>query len=231
MIISEIFGPTLQGEGPSSGRPCGFVRLGRCNLTCTWCDTPYTWDWKGLNGIIYEPSKELRNIPVAEVASKLIGMEVPMVVVTGGEPLIHRKDITELVELLSPTMRIEVETNGTLETWPELRTAVHQFNVGVKLANSGVEENRRLVPKAIESFPADQSILKFVVDSPQDIGEVKEIQQRFGIEDSRIWIMPEGKTMEEIVAVTTQVAPLVIEKRWNLTSRLQVQLWGDQRGV
>ena len=39
LVVSEIFGPTWQGEGPSLGRRCGFVRLGRCNLACTFCDT------------------------------------------------------------------------------------------------------------------------------------------------------------------------------------------------
>src|SRR5690606_2170027 len=41
--VNEIFGITIQGEGPSMGRPCAFVRLFQCNLQCTWCDTPYTW--------------------------------------------------------------------------------------------------------------------------------------------------------------------------------------------
>ena len=42
--LSEVFGPTFQGEGPHAGRRCAFVRLGGCNLSCEWCDTPYTWD-------------------------------------------------------------------------------------------------------------------------------------------------------------------------------------------
>src|SRR5262249_29697994 len=39
--ISEIFGPTIQGEGPLIGRPSVFVRTGGCDYRCTWCDTPY----------------------------------------------------------------------------------------------------------------------------------------------------------------------------------------------
>src|SRR5262245_52198924 len=66
LVVSEVFGPTWQGEGPSIGRRCGFVRLGRCNLACTWCDTPYTWDWER-----YDPAKELHRRLVTEVVADL----------------------------------------------------------------------------------------------------------------------------------------------------------------
>lgn len=42
LLVAERFGPTLQGEGPSVGQPSLFIRLSRCNLSCAFCDTPYT---------------------------------------------------------------------------------------------------------------------------------------------------------------------------------------------
>jgi 7-carboxy-7-deazaguanine synthase len=41
ILISEIFGPTVQGEGPVMGLPAVFVRTGACDYRCSWCDTPY----------------------------------------------------------------------------------------------------------------------------------------------------------------------------------------------
>ena len=39
--VSEIFGPTIQGEGPLIGHPTVFVRTGGCDYRCSWCDTLY----------------------------------------------------------------------------------------------------------------------------------------------------------------------------------------------
>src|SRR5438093_237600 len=106
LLLSEVFAPTVQGEGPSMGRRCGFVRLGRCNLTCgaglgaTWCcDTPYTWDWKGLLGSRFDPAKELQRCEPEEVLRKFDEeYDVDMVVITGGEPLLQRPALLELCE-------------------------------------------------------------------------------------------------------------------------------------
>ena len=67
LVISEVFGPTVQGEGPTIGRRAAFVRLGRCNLDCSWCDTPYTWDWER-----YDPKVELHERPVPEIVADLV---------------------------------------------------------------------------------------------------------------------------------------------------------------
>ena len=67
LVVSEVFGPTFQGEGPSSGQRAMFVRLGRCNLDCAFCDTAYTWDWTR-----YDPDAELRRRSVDD--ARLIGV-------------------------------------------------------------------------------------------------------------------------------------------------------------
>jgi 7-carboxy-7-deazaguanine synthase len=44
LLVSEVFGPTLQGEGPHTGQAAAYIRLGGCNLRCRWCGTAFTWD-------------------------------------------------------------------------------------------------------------------------------------------------------------------------------------------
>ena len=92
LVVSEVFGPTFQGEGPSTGHRAAFVRLGRCNLTCTWCDTPYTWDWER-----FDPSVELSRRTVAALLAEIEAMAPEIVVVTGGEPLLQQRRLVPLV--------------------------------------------------------------------------------------------------------------------------------------
>ena len=79
LLVAELFGPTFQGEGPSAGQQALFVRLSRCNLSCRWCDTSYTWDWSR-----FDPHAEARRLPVPEVARWLLQWPVRLVVVTDG---------------------------------------------------------------------------------------------------------------------------------------------------
>jgi 7-carboxy-7-deazaguanine synthase len=221
LVVSEVFGPTLQGEGPSVGQRAGFVRLGRCNLACTWCDTAYTWDWSR-----FDPAVELRRMSVAEITAQVEAMDVPMVVVTGGEPLLQQSGLSELLLTLSPRHRIEVETAGTIAPSPELVGLVDQFNVSPKLGNSGNPIDRRHQPDVLRALEATgKAVFKFVVTGPHELDEVAA----FGV--APVWVMPEGTTAERVRAGLAALADPVIERGWNLTTRLHVELWGDKRGV
>jgi len=102
--IKHIF-PTLQGEGPFVGHPAVFVRLGGCNLACSFCDTDFEdYRQENITDIISEV-KRLAN----EVGKRVRHL----VVITGGEPL--RQNIAPLCEtLLAEKFKVQIETNGTL---------------------------------------------------------------------------------------------------------------------
>ena len=230
LSVAEVFGPTFQGEGPSLGRRCGFVRLGGCNLHCRWCDTPYTWDWAGRNGRAYDPRVELRPRGVAEVVAELEAMAVAMVVVTGGEPLLHGRRLRPLLAACRRRgWRVEVETNGTVDPAP-VADLVCQFNVSPKLANSGNGPAERGRPEVLRAFEATgRAVFKFVVCAPDDLVEVDQIVAAGRL--SRVYVMPEGTEPGRVQEHMRGVAEQVLARGWNLTTRLQVQLWGNRRGV
>ncbi len=102
--VQSVF-PTLQGEGPYTGVPSVFVRLGGCNLACSFCDTEFE-DYKPvpLNELLKEV-KEKSMQAGARVRS--------LVVITGGEPL--RQNIAPFCEaLIAAGFKVQIETNGTL---------------------------------------------------------------------------------------------------------------------
>ncbi len=81
--ISEIFGPTVQGEGPLMGRPTVFVRTGGCDYRCRWCDTPYA--------VLPEHRHEWRSRQTGEVLAevdRLAGGPV-LVSLSGGNPALQ----------------------------------------------------------------------------------------------------------------------------------------------
>ncbi|MEU7068322.1 7-carboxy-7-deazaguanine synthase QueE [Streptomyces sp. NPDC046161] len=228
LIVAECFGvdqPTFQGEGPSCGCPALFIRLSRCNLTCDWCDTKETWDWSR-----YDPRAVSKRMSVADLHTWALSSPVELVVVTGGEPLIQQEKLIPLVEgLLAAGKRIEFETNGTFVPDPVLLVDGVRFNVSPKLANSGVAEERRIVPAALEAFAASgQAAFKFVTRTVAELDEISTLVDRYGLDP--VYVMPEGTTPEALIETTRVLADAVAARRWHLTQRLHVLAFPNPRG-
>ena len=225
LVVSEVFGPTFQGEGPSIGRRAAFVRLGRCNLTCTWCDTPYTWDWQR-----FDPTVELTKLPTDDVVARLEAIAPDIVVVTGGEPLLQQRRLLPLVEAcVERGWPVEIETNGTIAPGKALIDLVAQWNVSPKLANSGVAEDRRISSTDLAVFSATgRAVFKFVAADEADLDEVADVVTEHDLWP--VWVMPEGTDPDTIASRLKALAEPVLARGWNLTPRMHVLLWGDQRG-
>src|SRR5262245_221578 len=167
----EIF-LSLQGEGKNLGAPSVFVRTSRCNLYCVWCDTPYTWNWRGAGFAHVRPQQfdreaETIELEVSEVAARVRSFPCRRVVLTGGEPLLQAQDCAALARELrahDPRYQIEIETNGTVAPTPELDAVIDQYTVSPKLDHSGVERSLRLRPSVLAAFAQNsRSVFKFVV--------------------------------------------------------------------
>jgi organic radical activating enzyme len=225
LVVSELFGPTFQGEGASCGQRAMFLRLGRCNLDCTWCDTPYTWDWTR-----FDPDTELRRVSVHDVITQLADIDAPLLVITGGEPMLQQRQLIPVLEAArTHGWRVEVETNGTIAPIDAVAALVDRWNVSPKLAGSGVDQARRWQPDALRALAATgRAIGKFVVGSTSELDEVAAIAEATHLTD--VWIMAEGTDSETLQDRMAMLAPHVLARGWNLSNRLQVMLWGNVRG-
>lgn len=227
MLIAECFGPTLQGEGSSAGQQALFIRLSRCNLTCSACDTPYTWDWSR-----FDPSAEATRIPVDDLAAWALGSPTELVVITGGEPLLQQSGLVSLVRAMADVgRRVEIETNGTRVPSPELIDAVAQFTVSPKLSafGAGMSAGQRINPAALREFAScGKAVFKFVITKSADLAEVSDLERCFGL--SPVWVMPEGTTADAVLSGMAWLAEQALTRGWHLSGRLHILLWGDQRG-
>lgn len=232
---AEIFA-SIQGEGPSMGKPCAFIRLSRCNLACVWCDTAYTWRFTGDNrphrdGISYDRAANQVTLPESEAAAKIAALGMDRLVVTGGEPLLQAPALARMLEAL-PGMQIEIETNGTVAPPPALDRLVHQYNVSPKLAHSGNPTELALIPQRLAQWAANpRAFFKFVIAEPGDVAEVLALAERHAIAPQRIYLMAEGTDSETLAARERWLAPICIDHNFNFSKRLHIDLFGDSRGT
>ena len=224
----EIFA-SIQGEGPSAGQRCAFVRLSRCNLACAWCDTAYTWRFSGPDA--YDRKVEQVTLTEPDVADRIRALGQDRLVVTGGEPLLQAPALVRMLTLL-PDMHVEIETNGTVAPLPALDALVDQYNVSPKLAHSGNPAARALIPERLTAFAADpRAFFKFVVADPADLDEVAELQQRYAISGERLFVMPEGTDSATLRSRLEWLDKTGAERGWRLSDRLHIHLYGDTRGT
>jgi len=224
----EIFA-SLQGEGPSAGRPCAFVRLSNCNLACRWCDTAYTWRFSGPDS--YDRKAEQVMLDKAEVAQRIRALGQNRLVVTGGEPLLQAPALARVLALL-PGMSVEIETNGTVAPSPALDALVHQYNVSPKLAHSGNPAERAIVADRLAAFAVDvRAFFKFVVATPDDLTEVAALQARHAIPGERLFVMPEGTDSATLRERSRWLASWALDHGVRFSDRLHIHLYGDTRGT
>lgn len=225
LVVSELFGPTLQGEGPSCGRLASFIRLSGCPLSCQWCDTPWTWQWDR-----FDKAAEQRLMTVGDLLAWAQQQKARLLVITGGEPLIQARRLVGLVPgLIAACGEVEIETSGIIAPPESLAGCGARFNVSPKLANSGIPEHRRIRASALRALAGSGTArFKFVAQCPADLDEVARLQDAYALDP--VWVMPEATRSEKTVERMRLLADEVIRRGWNLSPRLHVLLWEDTRG-
>lgn len=234
LAVSEIFGPTFQGEGKFAGTRTAFLRLAGCNLHCSWCDTPYTWDWTGRNGKRYSVKDESKVMTISEVQESIDRIGVHHLVLTGGEPMLQQDSLVQMLRKLEREYTVEIETNGTITPKTPLYDEIAHFDVSPKLANSGMPREMRIKPAVLWDLALRRKAsFKFVCTSDErDLLEVDDIVHEIygNARFNNIWIMPEGRDAETILRRAKELAPAVLARGYNMTLRMQTLLWGAERG-
>jgi organic radical activating enzyme len=206
------------------GLPATFLRLAGCNLRCRYCDTPYTWD-----STRYDLAAHSHWLTVTEALERLLDSAPSRLVITGGEPLLQQAAIAELLALLPADTAVEVETNATVQALPALLRRVDQWNLSPKLANAGASQPQddNLL---LEFRDTAKAFLKLVIAEPADVQEADALVTKLEWPQSRVVLMPEGRTQARLAERSPFVAEAALTRGYRFSPRLHVLLWGDERG-
>ncbi|MFN7947823.1 MAG: radical SAM protein [Blastocatellia bacterium] len=213
MRITEIF-YSIQGESSYAGLPCAFVRLTWCNLRCAWCDSEYTFTGGA-------------EMSVDEVLERVRGYGCRLVEVTGGEPLVQKRECTELVRrLCDEGFTVLVETGGSLDASVLDNRAVKILDV--KCPGSG-EAARNFWPNLERLNPQDE--IKFVMTDRADFDYALGVIEKYRLDQrepfvlmSPVWGAVEWKDLAEWI--------LQSGARARLQLQMHKLIWGpDTKGV
>jgi 6-pyruvoyltetrahydropterin 2'-reductase len=273
LTVSESFF-SIQGEGRWAGTPAVFLRLAGCNLECPgWsyrapptlestistspdggaiyhktdvtpgehlgCDTKLVWrrgDKYEFEDLIAEWEEKGWNHAFAHNDADLI--------VTGGEPLLHQKQLIEFLPIWEDTActqfsnaQCQIETNGTIVPDWKLANLVHRWNVSPKLSSAGDPVEKRVNQEAIAWFK-QRSIdftsvgWKFVVTCKADVKEMEAVYlEPNDIWREWVWLMPEGGTRERLRETAPAVVELCKEFGYQYSPRLHIDIWNEATGV
>ena len=163
--VNEIYA-SIQGESSHTGLPCIFIRLTGCNLRCTWCDTAYAFH-KG------------DDLTVEETMQKVETFSLPLVEITGGEPLMQEEVYPLMDELLEKGYRVMLETGGALpiDKVPEKVIKI----LDIKCPGSGEEEKNHLENL---KFLAPHDEVKFVLLDRADYEWSRDLLQKHDLSSS-----------------------------------------------
>ncbi|MGE5293872.1 MAG: radical SAM protein, partial [Solirubrobacterales bacterium] len=150
-----------------------------------------------------------------------------------GQDFAVRPGLVELTHRLKAVGKhITIETAGTLFV-PDL--ACDLMSISPKLRNAtspAIHQighcDPEILARLIAAYPYQ---LKFVIDSPEDIAEVREVLGRLGsVDPSRVLLMPQARTRDELLAKSPMVADLCQKTGFRFCDRLHIFLWSDERG-
>ena len=168
-LVEEFY--TIQGEGFHTGKPAYFIRVGGCDVGCSWCDTKFSWN-PALHPLV----------PAEQIVEHVLEYPAAAVVVTGGEPLMVNMDY--LTGMLKKSgIETFLETSGAYGlsgTWDWIC----------------LSPKRNSPPLDVIFKEADE--LKVIVSSEEDIEWALANAANVGAE-CKLYLQPEWSRREQIL--------------------------------
>ena len=233
MQVLEIY-QSRQGEGIWTGQPSVFVRFLGCPLRCRFCDTDYA------RGNADESEDGLgATLASDEIVGRVLLLDLPHVVLTGGEPMMSPK-IVELTRMLKEfDYQITVETSGIvfhpvicdlMSISPKLRNTVP---LDGDLADIQEHDRERSKPAVVQQLMLRYKYqLKFVVDTKEDLNEVEEyLTCLHGVVPSQVFLMPQAIEVETMHEKAKWIEPFCSAKGYRYCPRMQLVWYGNKRGT
>ncbi|MGE4611718.1 MAG: 7-carboxy-7-deazaguanine synthase QueE [Paracoccaceae bacterium] len=235
--VSEIFGPTIQGEGALIGLPTVFVRTGGCDYRCSWCDTLHAVDtafrdqWLAMTTeAVWDKIRELSS-------------EKPvMVSLSGGNPAIQ--PFRELIQRGHDSgYRFALETQGSVpKSW---FTKLDVLVLSPKPPSSGMVTDWSAFDECLSAAgPRPETVLKIVIFDDADYTYAKQTAARYP--HLPVYLQPGNQTpppageddyavdQEGVTEMMLWLVDRVMQDQWfeaRVLPQLHVMLWGNKRGV
>lgn len=228
--LSEIFGPTVQGEGALTGRPTVFVRTGGCGYRCHWCDTPFAvlpeyrdqWQAWGSEAVLDE-------------VDRLAGAPI-LVTLSGGDPALQ-----ELGPLISSghgrghTFALETQASVPQPWFEEL----DHLTLSPKGPSSGHLTPLGEIEACLDAAGAGpRTVFKVVVMEEGDLDYARELAANYRDRPFYLQVgnpVPEGDPdPDELMERYRWLVARTLEARWysaTVLPQLHVLTWGNARGV
>jgi organic radical activating enzyme len=184
-IVEEFY--TIQGEGYNTGKAAYFIRLGGCDIACSWCDSYLSW-----NADLFPL------VAINEIIKRAASVPAKAVVITGGEPLTY--DLTYLCnELKKENIQTFLETSGSYK----LTGIWDWICLSPKKQNPPLKENLKLTHE-----------LKVVIQKPEDF-EWAEINANIVSPECKLFLQPEWSASNKMLPVIVEYVKN--NPKWNIS--------------
>ena len=175
-LVEDFY--TIQGEGFHAGKPAYFIRLGGCDVGCSWCDAKYTW-----NPRLYPP------VEIATIVERAVACAAQSIVITGGEPLLY--PLGPLTEQLHERgLKIFLETSGS-----------HPFSGTFDWVCLSPKQKSAPLEEAYNRA----NELKVIIQNEDDLNWAEECAAKVG-EECLLFLQPEWSVAEKIMPTLVEYA-------------------------